>query len=1442
MKNDSFQLDEFYLDLQYDGHNINPISDKQMEETPFPGLRPFRTSEYPIFFGRDGQADRLIEKLKKNRFLAVLGSSGTGKSSLVRAGMLPQLHGGYLYKAGMNWEIAICRPGSNPIKNLAVALSSIKCESTKSPQILKELPTIEENLLESSYGLLEVSKKIGKKKDKNNLLVIIDQFEELFRYKKESKETNKISLSNHFVNLLIKAVAPKNGNVYVVITMRSEFLGDCVQFNDLPEIINEGQYLIPRLTVEEIEEVIVGPMRTIQKKIAKVLVNRLVDDVGDNMDQLPILQHALMRTYDRWRKDGEKGEMSIDTYHQIGRMEKALANHADDLYKKLYNSKKPGSQQKKQQITEIIFKSLTDQSSDDRGIRRPCKLEIIYGITEELNASKREVDAVINHFRGIDTSFLMPPENVDLYPELVIDIAHESLMRNWELLEDWIKDEVASAQHYKNLYQRRIDNDPFQGGALYDIVKWKKSHPLNGAWALRYHPVKYKDEEIVFHDALFEENIKFLTKSQELDERSVEEEAKRILEEEERKLREKRRKLKYTIVTILFIFFAGLSSFAFLQNRVANQERVRAIEYAARVDSLFAVANLSAQDALINAEESKRNANEASKNAEEASQNAKEAQRQTQIAQENARRAQVSEKRANQNAEENERLRKAAEEEANKYKIILEQRDRAELAKKLVTSLQTESWYRELDQAMIPIVNDLLIEAQNEDSLRLIESFKKAYLADNESNLNVQYYLAKEALSFYDNPVTRNAMNQFLSDKVKFEREFTSDKTIRTLRFLEDGNKFVVGTRDGFYEYSINENTEPILITSIQSDEKPLAISRDGNAMVTYNFGEDWILWYDKDGKQRKIDSDFVADEDPVAKFTRDDDHLILSEKSWLSIYDQAGEFINKIELKYQVAGFYLNPDSKNLLISDLSGNLNNWSFGDEKDGSDQDQKNEYKNFDELKLQAPFGKLEIADLDTYLYSDLRSDRIIVRNDNSIATTFGWHSDLSNVVFDFSPDNQWILSAEDNVVYYWSVTSQPLKEEELVKGGYLDKTAIKDFLKRRGDNYRAKDDYQSAIKDYEKALEYDVNDEGLWRWLSYSYLQNDDYNKILEVIPDGLEIYEDNSTLLNNIGRAYEELGQDDKAIDYYQKAIVSNPDQKVARINLGAAYRRKEDYDQSVSLIKEALKIDPKYVSAWNQLGWTYDEMEKYNQSVDSYKKALEIDPEFKWAWNNLGSTYRDLKKYELARSSYQKALDIDSTYKSAWNGLGNTYSDLKKYEQAKASYQKVLDIDSTYEWPWYNLGNLYSDLEEYELSQSYYLKALELDPDWDAALNNIGWTQNILGNYSEALSNLNKSLDLDPDDAKTIAHRGYNYLKTGRVSEAFNEFTKSQNLDSEYEKIYFYWACYYALQGEEEKAIDNLKIAVEKGFFWSEWAKNEESLNAIRSREEFNELLAAMK
>jgi len=453
-----------------------------LRTNPFPGLRPFDLDEEHLFFGREGQADEIVTRLNRTRFLAVVGTSGSGKSSLVRAGLIPSLYSGFLQNATSNWRVAIMRPGNAPISNLAIALntSEVFGAFSNSNEALIRTALTESTLRRGALGLIEVTQQ-AYMKPYENLLLVVDQFEELFRFKRETQGSSRNleveDESAAFVKLLLRAVNHSKVPIFIVLTMRSDFLGECSQFRDLPETLNDSQYLIPRLTRKQLRSAIEGPVAVGGAAITPRLVNRLLNDTGDSPDQLPILQHALMRTWDCWESQSIPEEaIDIPHYEAIGTMVEALSRHADEVYNSLENDRA-------REISELMFRRLAYQTT-----RHPTQLNEICGIAE---ASFEEVAAVANEFRKPHQAFLMPPIYVELKEETVLDISHESLMRNWVRLKNWLDEEAESAAIYRRLGETAQLNLEGKSGFLRDpeltiCTKWLKNQRVNSIWAERY--------------------------------------------------------------------------------------------------------------------------------------------------------------------------------------------------------------------------------------------------------------------------------------------------------------------------------------------------------------------------------------------------------------------------------------------------------------------------------------------------------------------------------------------------------------------------------------------------------------------------------------------------------------------------------------------------------------------------------------------------------------------------------------------------------------------------------------------------------------------------------------------------------------------------------------------------------------------------------------------
>jgi energy-coupling factor transporter ATP-binding protein EcfA2 len=268
---------------------------------PYPGLRPFQPDEAVKFYGRETHTAELLRRLAENRFLAVVGNSGSGKSSLVRAGLLPALHRGRLIGATSQWRICIMRPGDAPMKSLAAAVAEQNVFSDKEDTVLQAVSR-------SALGLARAVRE-SQFSPGESLLLVVDQFEELFRFVKERREQDGGAEARLFVASLLEAAEFSSAPVYVVLTMRSDFLGDCSQFPGLPEALNRSQYLVPRMTREQVRDAIEKPLRLVGAHMSARLVERLLNELGDDTGRLPVLQHALNRTFHEFEKRGGEDEI-----------------------------------------------------------------------------------------------------------------------------------------------------------------------------------------------------------------------------------------------------------------------------------------------------------------------------------------------------------------------------------------------------------------------------------------------------------------------------------------------------------------------------------------------------------------------------------------------------------------------------------------------------------------------------------------------------------------------------------------------------------------------------------------------------------------------------------------------------------------------------------------------------------------------------------------------------------------------------------------------------------------------------------------------------------------------------------------------------------------------------------------------------------------------------
>jgi tetratricopeptide (TPR) repeat protein len=464
---------------------------------PFPGLRPFRSEDHPFFFGRDDQISSLYRFFDHSRFIAVVGSSGSGKSSLVLAGLLPLLDQESRERAGRNWKTVQMRPGDSPIGRLATAIAQQLFPNEEANVAAARRERIRFGLRQSSFGMADAVAEVDGDIN-SSVIVVVDQFEELFRYaaKRQGIEIDEGARrqeeATQFVQLLLGASRERTRNVFVLLTMRSDFIGDCAGFHGLSEAVSTAQFLVPSLTRDQRDKAIRGPIGKAGATIQSALVEQLQNDTDDDIDQLPVLQHCLSRLWDRAGRDpatsaGHGRELKMEHYRAVGGIANALSQHADEILKDLSGNKL---------AVEQTFRSLAEIDSDGRIVRRA---RFYKDLRAETGVTDQELRTVVDRLRNDDCSFLTPSkiETAALTDETRIDVGHEALLRRWERVSGdprtgstqtgWIRAEESDGRDYRVLLLMaeseagRIPPDQVE-----PRLKWWNQRPRTAAWAQRY--------------------------------------------------------------------------------------------------------------------------------------------------------------------------------------------------------------------------------------------------------------------------------------------------------------------------------------------------------------------------------------------------------------------------------------------------------------------------------------------------------------------------------------------------------------------------------------------------------------------------------------------------------------------------------------------------------------------------------------------------------------------------------------------------------------------------------------------------------------------------------------------------------------------------------------------------------------------------------------------
>lgn len=426
-------------------------------ECPYRGLRFFDVQHAPFFFGREALTEWLVDELRRdNRFLAILGPSGSGKSSLARAGLVAMLKQGVL-DGSATWPIAIFRPGSRPLESLADTLHGAAGVAATASAL--------RDLIESLRGdqrilHLSVRQALREAPVEARLFLLADQFEEVFTLSRDESERQA------FIDNLLYASSVADGRAVVVLAMRADFYPKCAAYPGLATALSDHQVLVGPMADEEIYRAIERPALLTGCELEPGLAQRLQQDIQDQPGGLPLLQDALLELWQR--RTGR--HLTHKAYEAIGGVEGALELRAEAVYGELNPTE--------QRICQRIFLRLTQPGEGTEDTKRRVSMRELVPAGE----AEEPTEAVVHKLSSEKARLVTTEgEQQDVY----VEVAHEALIRGWSRLQDWIDADRTGLIVYRHLAEAadewaRLERDPsilYRGARLAEALEWSDAHP-----------------------------------------------------------------------------------------------------------------------------------------------------------------------------------------------------------------------------------------------------------------------------------------------------------------------------------------------------------------------------------------------------------------------------------------------------------------------------------------------------------------------------------------------------------------------------------------------------------------------------------------------------------------------------------------------------------------------------------------------------------------------------------------------------------------------------------------------------------------------------------------------------------------------------------------------------------------------------------------------------
>lgn len=493
-------------------------------ENPYKGLRAFQEADSSDFFGRTALTDQIIERLQEDtpiaQFLAIIGPSGSGKSSVIKAGVIPRLRDDAI-PGSKNWFMVEMVPGAHPFEELEAALLRVAINPPAS--LLSQLK-------EDEMGLFRAIKRVLPDDQTTELFILIDQFEEVFTLV-ESEETRR-----NFLKALLKAVSEPRSRVRLVVTLRADFYDKPLFYGEFGNLIRQRTEVVLPLSPEELERAIAGPAERVGLRLEPGLIKEVVEDVGEQPGALPLLQYALTELFER--RDGRT--LTLKAYQESGGVSGALARRAEEIYTEMTDKQKSA-------LRQLFLRLVTLGEGTEDTRRRVYQSELA-----ALNLDSEALDAALEMFGKYR---LLTFDRDPTTRENTVEVAHEALIRQWERLREWINDMREDLR-----LQRRL------GAAA---IEWVHSDRDASFLATGARLIQLEEWSSNTNLALTEDESDYIASS--VAEREKQEQIELQRQEREEELERRSRRRLRALVVVMFFGLLGAVALAVVANNQRNQ-------------------------------------------------------------------------------------------------------------------------------------------------------------------------------------------------------------------------------------------------------------------------------------------------------------------------------------------------------------------------------------------------------------------------------------------------------------------------------------------------------------------------------------------------------------------------------------------------------------------------------------------------------------------------------------------------------------------------------------------------------------------------------------------------------------------------------------------------------------------------------------------------------